>query len=129
MTDRLLDALTTEPRARAKRAYLICPVRGHSPEETRLYVEQLEAAGWLVHWPPRDTNQVDPVGNRICEDNLRATEEADRVFVVFDPTSRGSLFDLGMAWALKKPITLLNSSLDDQEGKSFAKVLEKWSGI
>ena len=45
-----------------KKAFLICPVRGHSMDETTKIVVDLENDGWQVHWPPRDTNQEDPIG-------------------------------------------------------------------
>ena len=53
-----------------KRAFLICPVRGHDPEETKGIVKQLESEGWAVHWPPRDTLQNDPLGGiQTCTEN------------------------------------------------------------
>ena len=94
--------------------------------ETSPYVEQLESAGWDVHWPPRDTNQNDPIGYRICRDNYKAIYYSDVVHVVYDPTSEGSLFDLGMAFALCKPLVVLNDIILT-EGKSFANMITAWS--
>ena len=106
-----------------KRAFLICPVRGHDPEETKGIVKQLESEGWAVHWPPRDTLQNDPLGGiQTCTENRAAIENADRVFIVWDENSRGSHFDLGMAFAFGRPITLLS-----YEGRSFVNVMEKWN--
>jgi len=59
--------------------FLICPVRGITEEEKNVieqYVLNLEEAGHTVHWPPRDTDQNDSVGLRICQDNRKALEEA-----------------------------------------------------
>ena len=61
----------------AKKTFLICPVRGHDPAETEEIVADLESRGYDVHWPPRDTNQDDPHGFRICSDNKKAIEEAE----------------------------------------------------
>lgn len=52
-----------------KRTFLICPVRGCSPQQTQAYVDDLERQGWEVHWPPRDTQQNDPNGLQICKEN------------------------------------------------------------
>lgn len=92
--------------------FLICPVRNATSEETaaiREYVGRLEAAGVTVYWPARDTNQDDPTGVRICTDNRRALAEAEEVHIWWSPESKGSHFDLGMAWALGKPVMAANS--------------------
>ena len=91
------------------RAFLICPVREHDIHETEEIVRGLELQGWEVHWPPRDTPQTDPIGLEICGANLRAIKVADRIFVVWDGKSQGCLFDLGMAFALGKRITVIEA--------------------
>lgn len=106
-------------------AFLICPVRGHSPEETAALVARLEGEGWYVHWPPRDTNQDDATGLRICQDNRAAIEQAERIFVVWDGQSQGCLFDLGMAFAMRKPITCLSLPATT-DGKSFQNMMRAW---
>lgn len=88
--------------------FLICPVRGVDPAETAGYVSALEADGWVVHWPPRDTDQDDDTGLRICRDNLAAIRTADCVHIVWDGNSQGCLFDLGMAFAMGKMIVPLS---------------------
>ncbi len=91
--------------------FLICPVRNASASETESiakYVGDLEQAGELVYWPARDTKQNDPTGVRICTHNRQALAEADEVHVWWSPESKGSHFDLGMAWALRKPIKAAN---------------------
>lgn len=107
------------------KVFLICPVRGHSPEETSSLVNELEQDGWDVHWPHRDTNQDDPIGLRICQDNRAAIEQAHLVFVVWDGKSTGSLFDLGMAFALRKQIVALELP-EQTEGKSFQNMVREW---
>lgn len=109
-----------------RRTFLICPVRGHDPEETRKIVEHLEGAGWLVHWPPRDTDQEDPTGLRICADNRRAILEAHAVHVIWDGQSQGCLFDLGMAFAYGKPVYWIDLPVAS-EGKSFQNMIRAWA--
>jgi nucleoside 2-deoxyribosyltransferase len=109
------------------RTFLICPVRGHSTEETRAVVTGLETAGWVVHWPPRDTNQDDPTGLRICGTNLAAIRSADAVHVVWDGQSQGCLFDLGMAFALGKRVIPIHLPVPT-EGKSFQNMVVEWAG-
>lgn len=107
--------------------FVICPVRNATEGETSKlenYVASREKTGDVVHWPARDTNQNDKVGLRICTDNRRAIFEADEVHIWFNPASQGTLFDIGIAFALEKKIRLINSEMiAPTEGKSFANVL------
>lgn len=105
--------------------FLICPVRNETDDEAReieAYVSQLERAGHSVHWPKRDTRQDDPVGIAICTQNVQAIKDADAVAVWWSPSTRGGLFDLGAAFALRKMILLANQ-VEMTEGKSFENVL------
>lgn len=111
-----------------KRTFLICPVRGHSKEETEAVVKGLERKGWTVHWPPRDTNQDDPTGFKICDQNRKAIVQADEVHVIWDGQSQGCLFDLGIAWALRKPITIIRLP-ELTEGKSFQNMVTAWARV
>lgn len=92
------------------KAFLICPVRGHEKDEFQSYVDQLEEIGFIVHFPPRDTEQTDQTGTgyRICQANRKAIETADVVFVVWNGESQGSIFDLGMAFAMEKRVIPLS---------------------
>lgn len=109
-----------------KKAFLICPVRGHDRSESEGAVRALEADGYKVHWPPRDTKQGgDPKGYRICRDNRAAIEAADVIFIIWDGKSKGCLFDAGMAFMANKPIvclTLPKATL----GKSFQNMMREW---
>jgi nucleoside 2-deoxyribosyltransferase len=109
-----------------KSTFLICPVRGCDPMDTQPIVEKLESEGWVVHWPPRDTDQVDDTGLRICTDNARAIKDADAVHFVWDGKSQGSLFDLGVAFAFKKKIIPIEIP-PLTEGKSFQNMVTMWS--
>lgn len=108
-----------------KTSFLICPVRGVDPEDARAFVSRIENEGYCLHWPPRDTKQDDPIGLRICRDNMAAIKAADVVHVIWDGKSQGCLFDLGMAFALEKPIIPL-SLPDETDGKSFQNMVRAW---
>jgi hypothetical protein len=106
--------------------FIICPVRSATPLEKAIldqYVEHLEEQGHSVHYPPRDTNQNDPVGFDICCQNRLAIELADRVDIFYNPTSSGSLFDIGMTFMLRKNIKLINTVLRTDGKKGFNNVL------
>jgi nucleoside 2-deoxyribosyltransferase len=109
------------------KAFLICPVRGVDPADTAAIVTELECQGITVHWPPRDTDQDDAVGLRICRDNLAAIKAADCVYVVWDGKSQGVLFDLGMAFALDKPVVPLRLP-EYTDAKSFQNMVRAWAG-
>lgn len=51
-------------------------------------------------------------------------KEADEVHIIWDVNSKGSHFDLGMAFALGKPIHLIEALQPDTEGKSYLKVIQ-----
>ncbi|RWO08190.1 nucleoside 2-deoxyribosyltransferase [Mesorhizobium sp.] len=106
--------------------FLISPVRGQAPDVWQAYVAALEADGYTVHWPHRDTDQSDDVGLRICRDNMRAIAESDVVHVIWDGKSQGCLFDLGMAFALGKKVIPL-SLPEATEGKSFQNMVTAWA--
>lgn len=106
------------------RMFLICPVRGHDPKELESIVDELEKEYW-VYFPPRDTNQIDHTGYRICQDNLRAIKAADVVGIVWDGKSQGVLFDAGMAFALGKKIKVINVP-DLLGSKSFQDMFTEW---
>jgi len=125
----MVKMMTTDApkKKRRKKAYLICPVRGHDRRETEQVVKDLEAQGWDVYWPHRDTNQYDNItgGFRICKDNRKAIREADNIFMVWDGKSKGSLFDAGMAFILEKPLTVIEAP-PESLGKAFQNVFYTW---
>lgn len=111
-----------------KRIFLICSVRDATDEEKKVqqeYVQKLEDTGHKVYWPPRDTNQDDPIGLRICQDNRKVIYFADEVHILWSEKSQGSLFDFGMAFAMAKKIVLANVDVvKPTDGKkSFNNVL------
>lgn len=108
------------------RLFLACPVRGIDPSQSKSVALSLEAEGFSVHWPPRDTEQDDDSGYRICKQNLAAIQAADLVAVIWDGQSQGVLFDLGMAFALGKPLKII-SLPDSIAGKSFQNMARVWA--
>jgi len=109
------------------KTYLICPVRGHDPKETEGVVKRLEAKGFEVHWPPRDVNQKDDDsgGYRVLSEHKEAMIDCDCVHVIWDGKSEGCLFDLGMAFAMKKKIVVI-SLPPTTAGKSFQNMVRYW---
>lgn len=110
--------------------YILCPVTKATPEQIELlerHTKELESEGHTVHLPHRDVEQDpsrDSVGYTICALHREAMEEADRVDILWDYTSNGSHFDLGMAFALRKPLYLIDVAHPDWGGRSFLKVIQ-----
>jgi hypothetical protein len=111
-----------------KKVFMICPVRNATDEEKEFlqnYMDTLESQGVQVHYPPRDTNQVDPEGGiNICTENRAAIRAADEVHIYWNASSSGSGFDLGMTFQIEKPLKLINREyVKPTEGKSFQNVV------
>ncbi len=113
-----------------KDVYLICPVRNAS-EETRAqmdrYVSNLEASGISVHYPPRDVDQSDDgVGLELNATHRDAMLACREVHVVWDPSSLGSHFDLGMAFMLSATKSLpiiIARPFETTEKRSYGNIL------
>jgi len=121
----------------ARSAFFISPVAGvidgKNPvliEKLRRYVVSLEKEGCEVHWPLRDTEQVDPTGGyTICRTNFRAIIDKDEIHIWYDESSGGSKFDMGgvfmlceMIRAEKKIVIANEDEVKDVTGKSLLKV-------
>jgi nucleoside 2-deoxyribosyltransferase len=109
------------------RIFLICSVRSATPErlaEQEAYVRKLESSGHIVHYPPRDTNQH-ASGIDICRQNREAIRNADEVHVFYSPDSQGTHFDMGMAFALGKPVVVARN-VPYGSGKSYPRMLDEW---
>jgi nucleoside 2-deoxyribosyltransferase len=108
--------------------YLICPVRNVTQDQQNEiddYAKSLEDEGCCVHNPKYAVDQADDTGWNICEGHLAAMKSSDRVDVFWDVTSKGSHFDLGMAFALRKDVRLVREYQPDTEGKSYVKVMQR----
>jgi len=96
--------------------------------EIRAYAEYHRGLGHHVHFPPDDAPQEDPTGEAICRTHLAAMQKANEIHVFWDIDSKGSHFDLGMAYALGKDIIPVACMKPDGEEKSYWKVMEALQG-
>jgi hypothetical protein len=111
-----------------KKIFIICSVRGMSEEycsKLEKYVSDLESKGNIVHLPHRDTNQ-NSSGLGICIQNMIAIKEANEVHIFYSSKSQGTHFDMGVAFALNKPIIIVENEVYG-EGKSFARMIDEWA--
>jgi len=90
-----------------------------------VYCICLEAMGHFVHLPHRDTDQA-AKGIDICRQNMEAIKNADEVHIFYNGESQGIHFDLGMAFALGKQISVIENE-PYGEGKCFPRMLDEWS--
>jgi len=89
--------------------YMTCPVKNATEQEKVFlenYVVKLESKGYVVHYPARDTAQTKDY--RVFETNIAAIKNADEIHVFWNGQSMGSCADVGKAFALGKPIRLIN---------------------
>jgi nucleoside 2-deoxyribosyltransferase len=110
-----------------KKVFIICSVRCATMEyQNKLvkYTEALEAEGVEVHLPHRDTDQT-ATSFDICEQNKEAIRISDEVHIFYSPESQGTHFDMGVAFALNKPIKIVES-VPYGEGKSYSRMLKEW---
>jgi hypothetical protein len=109
-------------------AHFICPVRNVTEAQQRdidEYAQHLMRKGYTVHNPRYATDQDDPTGYKICMDHLESMKKADMIYLFWDVKSMGSHFDLGMAFALGKPMILVELYAPDSENKSYVKVINE----
>lgn len=114
------------------KVFLICPVRNASEEQRAAlneYICNLENGGYDVFYPTRNNRfeDTDSIGVDICNTNCEAIRESDEVHIFFDPESRGTLFDIGCAFAMKKPLKIANlGTFEATNYKSFTNVILNW---
>lgn len=111
--------------------FIIHPIRNASQkviDAVELYVKHLEDKGHSVYDPQRDTEQDDPIGLNICNQNKDAILNADEVHIAWDGKSTGSLFDIGMAFMANKKVKIIKDIFPDKtKGKSFANMIRAYS--
>jgi nucleoside 2-deoxyribosyltransferase len=109
--------------------FMISPVRNIAPrfeESVKVVVQDLEKQH-EVFWPLRDVVQRQRE-MEIVTTNLIAMRECDKVYVCWDGESQGCLFDLGMAFALGKPIRSVIGCVPRMTNfKSFANLIHTLS--
>ena len=111
--------------------FLICPVRNATPEQRKWiedFVEEKFQNNFIVHAPHLHTNQVDPLGGyNICKQNATAVATSSEIDVYYDQSSTGSVFDLGVAYALHKPLKLLNpEEITFNEDDLIDSIIKNW---
>ncbi len=107
------------------KAYLIHPVTGHKLNEINPIVRAIEACGIDLYVPMRDTRQDSSILD-ICWLNRRAIEEAEVCFIVWDGESYGCMFDLGIAYALKKRVVMVSSPDSRKGSQSWAEFVKRY---
>lgn len=92
--------------------FLICPVRNATFEQREWienFVSEKYSDGYIIHAPHLHTRQTDLFGGyAICVQNAEAVAASQEIDIYYDQSSTGSVFDLGVAYALHKPLKLLN---------------------
>ncbi len=92
--------------------FLICPVRNATNKQRKWiedFVRDKYSEGYTIHAPHLHTRQTDLFGGyAICKQNAEAVASSQEIDIYYDQASTGSVFDLGVAYALHKPLRLLN---------------------
>ncbi|RLA87444.1 MAG: hypothetical protein DRG40_00395 [Deltaproteobacteria bacterium] len=92
-------------------------------DKIKSYVRELAQRGNVVRVPAFDDHpEWDEL--RICEYNRRLIEWAEEVHIFWDQRSMGTVFDFGMAFALRKPVKVVYL-----EPKTFAGVMKKYEAL
>ena len=109
--------------------YIIMPIRNATTDEIQEcaeYVRKLEDEGHEVFFPQRDAQQQDETGLKMIMEELETIATADEVHIMWDATSCGSHFNLGVAMALGKNLKLIHSFYPDIETQSYEKAMKQW---
>lgn len=85
-----------------------------------IYRDKLTRQGHSVLIPAFDDHpDLDDLG--VCKYNRQKISEADRIDIIWDARSIGTIFDFGQAFALHKPIKIIY--IND---KTFTNVMRKY---
>lgn len=111
--------------------FLICPVRNANENQRKWiedYVSEENSEGYFVHAPHLHTRQIDLFGGyAICKQNAQAVASSSLVAIYYDKESTGSVFDLGVAYALNKPILLLNENgIEFNDNEFTDNLIKNW---
>jgi hypothetical protein len=84
------------------------------------YKKELEEQGYEVKIPAFDSHpELDDLG--VCKYNREAIKWADRIDIIWDQRSLGTVFDFGMTFMLEKPVKIVY-----MEKKTLRGVMEKY---
>ena len=112
--------------------FLICPVR-NATDEQRKWIEDFarekQYDGYTIHAPHLHTRQIDLFGGyAVCKQNAEAVASSQEIDIYYDQSSTGSVFDLGVAYALHKPLRLLNKEeITFNEEDLIDIIVKEWS--
>lgn len=111
--------------------FLICPVRNATLEQREWienFVNEKYNEGYIIHAPHLHTRQTDLFGGyAICVQNAEAVATSQEIDIYYDQSSTGSVFDLGVAYALHKPLKLLNKNeIAFNEDDSIDIIVRNW---
>ena len=117
-----------------KKVFIIRPVRNVTEEvhaKVSAYVSDLEARGYAVYDPHRDNpyQETDNVGIKIIKHNRLQMDVAGEIHMWYEKTSTGSIFDIGMFFALvhvgdfKKFVIINRDDIAPTARKSFENVI------
>ena len=114
-----------------KKIFLICPVRNATDEQRKWiedFVVQKRKEGYTIHAPHLHTRQEDMFGGfAICTQNAEAVATSSEIDIYYDQSSTGSVFDLGVAYALHKPLKLLNEKEVTLNNNDFMdRIVSNW---
>lgn len=113
-----------------KKIFIICSVRGMDKnyiDKLIHYAEQLESMGHEVYLPPRDTDQS-LGGLDINKSNREGIRNADEIHLFYNPKSSGTHFDLGQAFAFKKPIKIIEE-IKLPTGSVYNNTINEWEKL
>lgn len=80
---------------------------------------ELEKHGHEVSIPAFDDSELDEL--ELCEHNRDLIKQSDRVDIIWDGRSPGTIFDFGQAFAFEKPVRVVYL-----EPKTFSGVMKKY---
>ncbi len=109
--------------------FVICPVRNATEAkkiEMKEYVDNAKESGYIVHNPNGDTVQEDKFGGyAICRQNAFGMSSSSEIRMFYDQSSKGSMFDLGVAYYLNKPLKVLNEDKIKYDETDFGDYIVK----
>ena len=114
--------------------FLISPVRNASEEqkkEIEEYKRICEQLKYKIYVPHLDTVQTDLLGGyTICHRNALGLSSSDAVHMYYDQNSRGSMFDLGVAYACEEPLIIINKDRIEYNSNDFGdNLVSSWNDL
>lgn len=98
-------------------------------KEIELHMKEMLDSGYKIHVPHLHTVQKDLFGGyAICYENASAIASSSAVHIYYDKQSRGSMFDLGVAYYLNKELVLVNEDQITFDNNDFGdNIVRNWN--